>query len=76
MPTLTRTEWDSFLAGHPKAHLLQSGEWGDLKGDFDWTPERIRVGESGAQILFRRLPLGLTIAYIPKGPVGEDWSAL
>ena len=76
MATLTRTEWDLFLAGNPKAHLLQSGEWGDLKSSFNWTPERIQVGECGAQILFRRLPLGLTIAYIPKGPVGEDWSVL
>lgn len=76
MSTLTRSEWDSFLARFPKAHLLQSGEWGDLKSNFDWSPERVQAGDSGAQILFRRLPLGLTIAYIPKGPVGEDWTAL
>jgi lipid II:glycine glycyltransferase (peptidoglycan interpeptide bridge formation enzyme) len=27
-------------------------------------------------VLFRRLPLGFSIAYIPKGPVGQGWDAL
>lgn len=76
MTTLTRSEWDAFLTRFPQAHLLQTGEWGELKLPFGWTPERIQVGESGAQLLFRQLPLGLTIAYIPKGPLGSDWSAL
>ena len=31
---------------------------------------------AGAQVLFRRLPLNLTLAYIPKGPVGEKWDDL
>jgi len=30
----------------------------------------------GAQILFRRLPGGFSFAYLPKGPVGEDWEGL
>ena len=30
----------------------------------------------GAQILFRRLPVGFSVAYIPKGPVGEGWERL
>jgi len=34
------------------------------------------VGDAGAQVLFRRLPLGFTLAYLPKGPVGADWTAL
>lgn len=76
MSKLTRSEWDVFLSGFPQAHLLQSGEWGDLKDYFQWSPERVQVGESGAQILFRRLPLNLTIAYIPKGPVGSHWLPL
>lgn len=56
--------------------MLQTGAWGELKRPFDWQPERLRVGECGAQVLFRRLPLGLTIAYLPWGPVGEGWHAL
>lgn len=76
MTNLTRHDWDAFLTRFPQAHLLQSGPWGDLKAPFGWTPERIQVKDCGAQVLFRRLPLGFTIAYIPKGPLGTDWNAL
>ncbi|HWQ05395.1 MAG TPA: peptidoglycan bridge formation glycyltransferase FemA/FemB family protein [Longilinea sp.] len=76
MTILNRTEWDAFLTRYPQAHLLQTGDWGDLKIPFGWCPERIQIGENGAQILFRRLPLGYSIAYIPKGPLGKDWTAL
>ena len=34
------------------------------------------AGDCGAQILFRSLPLGFSLAYIPKGPVGADWDHL
>lgn len=75
MPELTLAEWNTVLEKHPTAHLLQSGEWGELKSAFGWDPVRIFSGGTGAQILFRRLPLGLTFAYIPKGPVTVDGSA-
>ena len=43
------------------------GEWGELKNNFGWKPVRLLLNnEVGAQILFRRLPLGLTLGYIPK----------
>jgi peptidoglycan pentaglycine glycine transferase (the first glycine) len=74
--TLTTLEWDRFLQDHPEAHLLQSGAWGDFKAEFGWQVERVRAGGTGAQILFRSLPLGFTFAYVPKGPVGPDWPAL
>jgi peptidoglycan pentaglycine glycine transferase (the first glycine) len=78
MPVLSSSEWDSFLTGYPEAHLLQSGAWGELKSAFDWTPVRIQFGQSGAQVLFRRLPLGFSVAYVPKGPVGDcqAWESL
>lgn len=70
-PELSASEWDAFLSDHPRAHLLQTAAWGDLKGRFGWKVERLQVGDCGAQVLFRRLPLGLTLAYVPKGPVGN-----
>jgi peptidoglycan pentaglycine glycine transferase (the first glycine) len=76
MPELSLAEWNSFLEEHPTAHLLQSGEWGELKSAFGWDTVRMVSGNTGAQILFRRLPLGLTFAYIPKGPVSIERSAL
>jgi peptidoglycan pentaglycine glycine transferase (the first glycine) len=76
MPVLSASEWDSFIIRHPEAHILQTGAWGELKSGFDWTPMRIQSGKAGAQVLFRRLPLGFTVAYIPKGPVGTGWENL
>jgi peptidoglycan pentaglycine glycine transferase (the first glycine) len=75
MPILDRLQWDQYLAEHPKAHLLQSGAWGELKAGFGWEPVRLVHEQNGAQVLFRRLPLGLSVAYLPKGPVGKNWTA-
>ena len=74
-------EWKEFLQSHPDAHVLQTGEWGELKAAFGWDTVRILSGGMGVQILFRKLPLGLTVAYAPK-PVfshqssvgGEFWN--
>ncbi len=57
-------------------HLLQSPLWGQFKAKFGWEPEVFRSQSSQAQVLFRKLPLGLSLAYLPKGPVGEDWASL
>ena len=66
MPIVSLTDWNRFLSQHPNAHLLQTGEWGELKSAFGWKPVRIVNGDFGAQILIRKLLLGFTIAYIPK----------
>jgi peptidoglycan pentaglycine glycine transferase (the first glycine) len=67
-------------------HLLQSWRWGAFKQRFGWDVERIAVPTSGgtalAQVLFRTRA-GLSIGYIPRGPVwnsddpagiGELWA--
>ena len=69
MPIVTQSAWNQFLSKHPNAHLLQTGEWGELKSAFGWKPVRLVSGEEGVQILFRKLPLGFTVGYIPKFPV-------
>ncbi len=69
-------EWEQFLTRQPEAHLLQMPQWGALKSDFGWDASYVIVGEAGAQILFRSLPIGFSLAYIPKGPVGENWESL
>lgn len=72
---LTPTQWREFLTDQPQAHLLQTAAWGELKSHFGWDVVRIerehREKQGGVQILFRRLPLGFSFAYIPKGPVGD-----
>jgi lipid II:glycine glycyltransferase (peptidoglycan interpeptide bridge formation enzyme) len=77
--------WDAFVAAHPGGHLLQTPAWGTLKGEFGWRAEITqidakdkpkgdlgRLGDGGALVLFRPLPLGFTLAYVPRGPVA-DW---
>lgn len=73
MPEVSPTEWNTYLSKYPHAHLLQSTAWGALKSDFGWQAVHLVAGKAGAQVLFRRLPLGFTLAYIPKGPLGEEW---
>lgn len=65
--------WDAFVCAH-QGHVLQSAAWGELKARFGWSAQRVllsRAGEpvAGAQILFRRLPFGFRLAYVPRGPV-------
>ncbi|RJP51475.1 MAG: peptidoglycan bridge formation glycyltransferase FemA/FemB family protein [Anaerolineaceae bacterium] len=75
MAEVSLNEWNRFLEGHPDAHILQTGEWGELKSAFGWDAVRIVTDDIGVQILFRKLPLGLTIAYAPK-PIldGGQWT--
>ena len=71
MSIVTLSDWNQHLSNHPHAHLLQTGEWGELKAAFGWKPVRIVSGEAGVQILFRKLPFGFTIGYIPKANPDE-----
>lgn len=67
------SEWDHFGAACG-GHLLQSAAWGELKARFGWSVLRLALARddtliAGAQILLRRLPLGLQFAYVPRGPI-------
>ena len=76
MPIVPLSDWNQFLADHPDAHLLQTGEWGELKSSFEWKPVRVLNKDLGAQILFRKLPLGFTIGYIPKLAISSQSTVL
>ena len=71
MHLVNKSDWDSWLSHQMNYHILQTSQWGSLKENFGWLSFRIITAEVGAQILFRKLPLGLKIAYIPKGPIGK-----
>jgi lipid II:glycine glycyltransferase (peptidoglycan interpeptide bridge formation enzyme) len=70
--------WDAFTARHPQGHLLQSSGWGALKQQVGWQARRVLVvgpagPQAGAQLLLRRR-LGLSAAYVPRGPLfGDSW---
>ncbi len=68
--------WKAFLAAHPRAHVLQTWEWGRLKAAFGWKAVPVLAGTSGALVLFRPLALGFHVGYVPKGPVGPWTPAL
>jgi len=71
--------WNATLLQLPDPHVLQSWEWGELKGQTGWTARRLlwlegREPRAAASLLLRRLrPLPLGVAYVPKGPL-LDWN--
>ena len=66
MSTVSLAKWNRYIQSQPSIHLLQTGEWGELKAAFGWKPIRIVSETLGVQILFRKLPFGFTVGYIPK----------
>ena len=72
-----REEWDDYVLendGHP----LQLWGWGETKASHGWRAERIFAYDldervvGAAQVLVRRLPWPFkSLAYIPRGPVGD-----
>ncbi|MBE7514345.1 MAG: peptidoglycan bridge formation glycyltransferase FemA/FemB family protein [Anaerolineales bacterium] len=62
--------WNRFVEMHPDGHLLQLADWGRLKADFGWQFEIAHVGDAGALILYRPLPLRMgMLAYLPAAPL-------
>ncbi len=76
MSEITADRWNEFLQKNPQAHILQTEPWGRVKSAFGWKAVYFQVGLAGTQMLLRALPGGFQIAYIPRGPVGKDWSIL
>jgi len=77
--------YNNFVASAPKGHILQSYEWGEIKGRGEWEPLRLLVEDEEGQpraalsILKRRLPvINKTIFYAPRGPVGDigNWGLM
>jgi lipid II:glycine glycyltransferase (peptidoglycan interpeptide bridge formation enzyme) len=67
-------KWDAAVLSRG-GHLLQSWRWGAFKSRFGWDVERIAVTCNGqaalAQVLFRT-KAGVSIGYIPRGPVWAE----
>ena len=78
----TQTQWQRTLALLPNPHVLQSWEWGAIKGQTEWQAERFALQQgdkttAAFQLLWRQpIPyLPLRIGYVTKGPV-VDWQDL
>lgn len=62
--------WDELVAATGRPHLLQSAGWAEVKAASGWQARRFVLEGAGvAQVLVRRLPLGLSAAYAPRGPL-------
>ena len=76
MNLITKEKWDAYIKSRPNAHILQTTTWGILKQSHGWYPKYLLADDAGAQVLFRRLPFGLSFGYIPKGPIGKNWEKI
>jgi peptidoglycan pentaglycine glycine transferase (the first glycine) len=76
--------FNQFVAGHPKGHLLQTWEWGEVKARTGWEPIRLLLYKDDEPIaalsmLKRKIPgIGKSILYAPRGPVAllDDYEAM
>ncbi len=76
MKLVSPAEWQQFLLQFPESHLLQTAQWGALKEENGWTPHYVVGNDTGALVLLKKVIFGFNLAYIPKGPVGENWQEL
>ena len=66
--------WNDFVSTSHHSSILQSWEWGEIKGGAAWQPIRLALFDgnlikAGISILKRRLPLGRSLLYAPRGPI-------
>ena len=69
---ISAQEHDDFVTAHPQANLLQSSAWAQIKDN--WANARLGFYKDGhlvaaASVLIKPLPLGMTMLYIPRGPI-------
>lgn len=69
---LSAKEMDAFTTQHELCNLLQSSSWAAIKTN--WDNLNVGVKKNGklvasAMILIKKLPLGFTLFYIPRGPI-------
>jgi len=67
------SEWNKFIDDHPEAHLLQTGNWGELKTSFGWKAERVIGKNCGAQNSVPFDSWWLFSGIYSQGAGGENW---
>ncbi len=63
--------WDELVVATGRPHILQTRGWAELKALTGWGVRRFVLDGGVAQVLTKRLPLGITVAYAPRGPLVE-----
>jgi lipid II:glycine glycyltransferase (peptidoglycan interpeptide bridge formation enzyme) len=76
---LTGEAWNAAIRDLPGAHILQTWEWALFKSKVGWRPlpqlwrDEAGVVRAAAMVLRRSAPGGLSVLYVPRGPL-VDWS--
>ena len=72
--------WDDQLRQFADYTVFQSHAWSEHKRQFGWQPLRLGVSDADrvvalAQVLVKRYPLGIGMAWVPGGPLGriDSW---
>ena len=70
--------WDDAAVRSPNGHVLQSAAWARIREQQGWRAEFLQLGSPlpVALVLWRSLPGGQSIAYVPRGPIATDPSQL
>lgn len=70
--------WDDAAVRSPTGHVLQSAAWAQIREGQGWRPEFHKLGAPlpVALVLWRSLPAGQSLAYVPRGPVAADRAEL
>ena len=77
----TSEAWDSYVRAHPKATYLQVAPWARVKKATGWSAAVVGdpstgAGPVGGRVLLRPMPiLPWRFAYVPRGPLAEEWNA-
>jgi peptidoglycan pentaglycine glycine transferase (the first glycine) len=68
------TGWDEAAVRSPGGHVLQSAAWAKIREAQGWRPEFHQFGAPlpVALVLWRSLPAGQTLGYVPRGPIVAD----
>jgi len=63
--------WDDAAVRSPGGHVLQSSAWANLREAQGWRAEFVPMGDPlpVALVLWRALPGGQRIGYVPRGPI-------
>ena len=68
------SEFDNFVRGHKKGHMMQTSMWGKVKKEWDWTGFIAREDNGDIKgvcgVLIRKIPMtSFKMMYAPRGPV-------
>jgi hypothetical protein len=68
------TDWDALVAGTPGTDVNQLSAWARVRSVVGYRSTYVFALDGdrlvgGAQVLLRRFPVGVTLAYVPSGPV-------